>query len=255
VVPVCVGMAHSHLVDRKSVATEQGHTPTSVHRPVSALGHCWIEHQGRCPWIAPLELPLDYISRVSFQGHTAVRDRTHGTIYMTGCQCGAGGFRPWGPPMQGGALLRSTGPQRSAPPPHTGRPPVAGTRPAAPDLPLPNPGKRCAAMLSSYLRYHDATRTFAPGAAPSGDGLGHCVPLGRGRSGDGAGRCQAFCWWISMCERKNIVLVVGAPLPDRVPVCFRVGAVLLRPERSAGILRTAARAHRRPTLRTSAPSA
>jgi len=46
------------------------------------------------------------------------------------------------------------------------------------------------------------------------------------------------------------VLVVVAPLPDRVPVCFRVVAALLRPDRSAGILRTAARAHRRPTLRS-----
>jgi hypothetical protein len=36
-----------------------------------------------------------------------------------------------------------------------------------------------------------------------------------------------------------VVLVVGAPLPDRVPVCCRVGAGLLRVGRSAGILRTA----------------
>jgi hypothetical protein len=53
----------------------------------------------------------------------------------------------------------------------------------------------------------------------------------------------------------NVVLVVRAPVPDRVPVCFRVGAPLLRPDHSAGILRTAERAHRRPILRTSAPSA
>ena len=56
-----------------------------------------------------------------------------------------------------------------------------------------------------------------------------------------------------MCEHLKVVLVVGAPLPDRVPVCFRVVATLLRPERSAGLLRTAALAHRRPHLRTSAP--
>ncbi len=42
------------------------------------------------------------------------------------------------------------------------------------------------------------------------------------------------------------MLVGVAPLPDRVPVCFRVVAALLRPDRSAGILRTAARAHWRP---------
>jgi hypothetical protein len=64
--------------------------------------------------------------------------------------------------------------------------------------------------------------------------------------------CQQFCWWLWICESAYGVLVVAAPLPDRVPVCFRVGAALLRPDRSAGILRTAPLAHRRPTLRTSA---
>ena len=31
-------MAHAHLVDRKSVATEQGHTPAYVQRPVLVGG-------------------------------------------------------------------------------------------------------------------------------------------------------------------------------------------------------------------------
>ena len=58
-----------------------------------------------------------------------------------------------------------------------------------------------------------------------------------------------------MCEGSYGVLVVVAPLPDRVPVCFRVVAALFQPERSAGILRTAALAHRRPTLHSFAPLA
>jgi hypothetical protein len=126
-----------------------------------------------------LDVPLNYISRVSFQGHTVIRDRTHETISMTGCRYGARGFSPLGPPMQGGALLRSTGPQRSAPPPHTGGPPVAGPRPAAPDLPLPNPGKRCAATLPSFLRYgaRDAPVCYRGCAVP--DGLGQPAPAER----------------------------------------------------------------------------
>ncbi len=79
--------------------------------------------------------------------------------------------------------------------------------------------------------------------------------LGRGRSGDGAGVCQDFCWWLWVCECVCGVLVVRAPLPDRVPVCFRVAASLFRPERSAGILRTATLAYRHPTLRSSAAPA
>jgi hypothetical protein len=47
--------------------------------------------------------------------------------------------------------------------------------------------------------------------------LGHCVTLGRGRSGDGAGVCQGFCWWLWVCECFCGVLVVVAPLPDRAP--------------------------------------
>ena len=144
-----------------------------LHRPVPALGCFWVGHQGSCPWIVPLDVPLDYISRVSFQGHTLVRDHTHRTISMTGCQHGAGGFRPWGPPMQGGALLRSTGPQRPSPPPQAGGPPVAGTRPAAPDLPLPNPDD---CMLLPPLPAAGAVPADARtrcGAAPPGGGLGH----------------------------------------------------------------------------------
>ncbi len=69
-----------------------------LHRPVPALGCLWVGHQGSCPWIVPLDVPLDYISRVSFQGHTVITDRTHGTISMTGCPHGAGGDRRWDHP-------------------------------------------------------------------------------------------------------------------------------------------------------------
>ena len=65
----------------------------------------------------PVEDPVEYILTGLFHTHTWTHDRTHGTISMTGCQHGAGGFGPLGPPMTGGALLRSTAPKGRRPHP------------------------------------------------------------------------------------------------------------------------------------------
>lgn len=64
-----------------------------------------------------LRKALSYILRGITQGHKVMISSTHWTIYMTGCQHGAGGFRPLGPPVKGGALLRSTIPNARRPHP------------------------------------------------------------------------------------------------------------------------------------------
>ncbi len=83
-------MVHTHLVGRESLNITHGRAPAYVHhpfslavlflaviehllhRPVPALGDLWVAHQGGYPWMMPLDVPLDYISRVSFQGYLAM---------------------------------------------------------------------------------------------------------------------------------------------------------------------------------------
>ena len=171
---------------------------------------------------------------------------------MTGSQYGAGGFKAVGPPITGAALLRCTAPNASRP--H----PIPAARRWRARVRLrrtsPSPTPTIACCYHPCLRQARCPLTHALVL-----GLRHLAAAwGRTRRSNGGPAlakgevrrrrcvCQHFCWWLGVCERRNTVLVVGAPLPDRAPYRFRVAAPLLRSDRTGQA--------RRPTLRNSAPS-
>ena len=106
------------------------------------------------------------------------------------------GCRALGPPIPGGALLRSTAPHDLRPhPTRASRRWRARVR-LRRTSPSPTPAN---AALRPYRRSSGtvpATRPFASGAAPLGTAWVTGVTLRRRRSGDGADRCQYLCWWL-----------------------------------------------------------
>jgi hypothetical protein len=119
-------------------------------------------HHGR-----PRGRPSGIYSHGVFHTQARAHDRTHGTISMTGCRYGAEGFRPLGPPIPGGALLRSTTLTglRPHPTPAARRWRARGRlRRTSPSPPPVNAALLCYRRSSASM---DATRPFATGAAPS----------------------------------------------------------------------------------------
>ena len=164
----------------------------------------------------------------------------------------------WDRPRGRGAAVQHRS-RQPPPPPYACGPPVAGAWSSCAGPPPRQPLQMCAATAPACSGHDARDAHICCGAALLSRGAWGGTRRSNGGPALAKGEvrrrrvwCQCFCAWMWVYERSHGVLVVQAPLPDHAPACFRVGASLLRSERSAGILRTAARAHRRPILRSAA---